>query len=86
MIITQGAHFMSRAMFSAKDALLPPSSTSSSTSSLQESYQMHDNQCEFIICTNISMSVDFAFSQVDRQTDGWMDRRMDRQTDGQTDG
>ena len=23
MIITQGAHFMSRAMFSAKDALLP---------------------------------------------------------------
>ena len=56
MIIKQGAHFMSRAMFSAKDALLPPSSTSSSTSSVQESYQMHDSQCEFIICPNLSMS------------------------------
>ena len=80
MIITQGAHFMSRAMFSAKDALLPPSSTSSSTSSLQESYQMHDNQCEFIICTNLSMSVDFAFS-LDGWTDGWTDEWMDRQID-----
>ena len=85
MIITQGAHFMSRAVFSAKDALLPPSSTSSSTSSLQESYQMHDNQCEFIICTNSSMSVDFAFS-LDGRTDGFMDKSMDRLMDGQTDG
>ena len=88
IIITQGAHFMSRAMFSAKDALLPPSSTSSSTSSVQESYQMHDSQCELIICTNLSMSVDIAFSldgwtdgqtdgEIDRQTDMSMDRRMD---------
>ena len=91
MIITQGARFMSRAMFSAKVALLPPSSTSSSTSSVQESYQMHDSQCEFIICPNLSMSVDIAFSldgwtdgQMDGQTDRWMDRRTGR-TDGWTD-
>ena len=50
MIITQGAHFMSRAMFSAIKMLFPHHPLH--PQHLHYKNQMHDSKCEFIICPN----------------------------------